>query len=102
MTIRCFGLRKLFVTLVLCCSVLTTGLLYSQDLAPVVPSSASDDAAPTVGASSGERDVSLRQLPANFLSDQKDIWLFPLSLARGKHWLPTIGVAAVTAGLLAA
>jgi membrane-associated phospholipid phosphatase len=36
------------------------------------------------------------------LNDQKGIWLFPVSLARGRHWLPTIAVVGVTAGLLAA
>ena len=48
-----------------------------------------------------ERQVSERQLPANFLHDQKDLWLFPVQLAHGHHWLPTLVVIGVTSGLLA-
>jgi hypothetical protein len=47
------------------------------------------------------RRVSLRQLPANLLADQKDIWLFPTNLVKGEHIWPTIGVAGVTAAFLA-
>src|SRR5712664_2690342 len=36
-----------------------------------------------------DRDVSWRTLPRNFLQDQKEIWLFPTQLAKGRHWLPT-------------
>ena len=46
------------------------------------------------------REVSWRKLPGNVLHDQKDIWLFPVQLARGRHWLPTVVVIGVTAGLL--
>ncbi len=49
-----------------------------------------------------DRDVSWHKLPGNFLHDQKDMWLFPVQLAHGKHWLPTAGVGGVTAGLIAA
>jgi len=48
-----------------------------------------------------ERDVSWRTLPRNFAQDQKDIWLFPLGLAKGRHWIPTLAVTGVTAGLIA-
>jgi membrane-associated phospholipid phosphatase len=48
-----------------------------------------------------DRSVSLRELPGNILADQKDIWLFPTKLAKGKHWWPTIGVLGVTAGFMA-
>jgi membrane-associated phospholipid phosphatase len=48
------------------------------------------------------RDVSWRQLPTNFLRDQKDLWLFPGQLAQGRHWLPTAVAVGVTAGLLVA
>jgi membrane-associated phospholipid phosphatase len=53
-----------------------------------------------VPASTG-REVTWRRLPANVLHDQKDLWLFPMQLARGRHWLPTAAVVGVTAGLLA-
>lgn len=38
---------------------------------------------------------------SNFLHDQKRLWLFPQSLARGKHWLPTAGFVLATGGLVA-
>ncbi len=47
------------------------------------------------------RSVSLRQLPGNILADQKDIWLFPTKIAKGKHIWPTIGIVGVTAGFVA-
>src|SRR5271169_1439772 len=47
-----------------------------------------------------DRSISLRELPGNLLADQKDIWLFPSKLAKGKHWWPTIGVLGVTAGFI--
>lgn len=49
-----------------------------------------------------ERDVSWRTLPQNFLEDQKEIWLFPGQLAKGRHWLPVLGVTGATAILIAA
>jgi membrane-associated phospholipid phosphatase len=49
-----------------------------------------------------ERDVSWRTFPRNFLQDQKDIWLFPLQLAQGRHWLPAVAVTGVTAALIVA
>ena len=47
-------------------------------------------------------DVSWRKLPKRVLRDQKDIWLFPTQLARGRYWLPTIGVVGGRAALIAA
>ena len=64
--------------------------------------SASADAPKQTATTAGERDVSWRTLPQNFLQDQKEIWLFPTQLAKGRHWLPTLGVAGATAILIAA
>ena len=50
---------------------------------------------------SSDRQISLRALPANFLSDQREIWLFPGQLAKGKHWLPTIAIVGITSALIA-
>jgi membrane-associated phospholipid phosphatase len=61
---------------------------------------------PTPGADrrpfnpSVERETTWRTLPRNFLQDQKDIWTFPVHLARGRHWIPTLAVAGVTTGLI--
>lgn len=42
-----------------------------------------------------------KQLAPNILRDQKDVWLFPVSVARGKHLKPTLVLIGVTAGLIA-
>lgn len=49
-----------------------------------------------------DRQVSWQSLPKDFLHDQKDIWSFPVQLARGRHWVPTIAITGVTAGLIVA
>jgi PAP2 superfamily protein len=56
----------------------------------------------TVSAPAASRDVSVGLLPANFLRDQEAIWLFPRELAAGRHWAPTVTVAAATFALLSA
>jgi membrane-associated phospholipid phosphatase len=48
-----------------------------------------------------DREVSLRKLPMNFLHDQKDMWLFPLELGKGHHWLPALFITGGTAVFLA-
>lgn len=66
-----------------------------------LPCSAMDAGPGPVCYSATDREVSLRKLPGNILADQKDIWLFPIKLAKGKHLWPTIGVLGITAGLMA-
>jgi len=39
-------------------------------------------------------------MPARFLHDEKDMWLFPVKLAEGKHWLPTAIIVGGTAAFL--
>ena len=48
------------------------------------------------------REVTWKSLPKDFLRDQKDIWTFPVQLAKGHHWLPTLTITGVTAGLIVA
>ena len=48
-----------------------------------------------------DREVSLRKLPMNFLHDQKDMWLFPLQLGKGRHWLPALFITGGTAIFIA-
>jgi membrane-associated phospholipid phosphatase len=50
---------------------------------------------------SPERSVSWTKLGPNILHDQKEIWLFPLSVARGHHLKPVLFLTVVTAGLVA-
>src|SRR2546429_8815038 len=44
-------------------------------------------------------DVSWKNFPTRILHDQKDIWLFPLQLAKGHYLIPSLAVAGGTAGL---
>lgn len=53
------------------------------------------------GDPASDRQVSWRSLPKDFLHDQKNIWLFPVGLAKGKHWIPTLAIAGTTAVLIA-
>src|SRR6266849_8304330 len=67
------------------------------------PQTAATDAPPQNSAPAGaEREVSWHTLPRNFLQDQKVVWLFPVQLGKGRHWLPALAVTGVTAGLIAA
>src|SRR5260370_24370772 len=54
-----------------------------------------DKAPPEPQATEAEREVSWRKLPRNFLQDHKYIWLFPVQLGKGRHWVPTIAVTGV-------
>jgi len=47
-------------------------------------------------------ELSWRQLPKRILQDQKDTWLFPTQLAKGRYWIPTLAVVSGTAGLIVA
>jgi membrane-associated phospholipid phosphatase len=81
------------------------GIVFACPLlrAQETPQAAADEARPqSTGPITAERDVSYRTLPRNFLQDQKDIWLFPLQLAKGHQWLPTLAVTGATAALIVA
>jgi hypothetical protein len=56
---------------------------------------------PAIAAPRGERAVSWKLLVPNLLHDQKQIWTFPAEVTTGKHWKPTLGFVAATAGLVA-
>ena len=88
----------------LCCvaclgSAFWCPLTGAQEVAQTSP----QEAAPRSSATAGtEREVSWHTLPRNFLQDQKDVWLFPMRVAQGRHWLPTLAATGATAGLIAA
>jgi len=48
-----------------------------------------------------ERPINWRTLVPDVVRDQRPIWTFPTQLARGQHWEPTLGIAAVFGGLVA-
>ena len=45
-------------------------------------------------------EVSWRKMPARFLHDEKDMWLFPVKLGKGKNWLPAAIVIGGTAAFI--
>jgi membrane-associated phospholipid phosphatase len=74
---------------------------FSQEPDPAaLPSQTAQTATHAPPGATSDRDVSLRALPKNILADQKDIWLFPTKLAKGKHWIPTISIVGVSAALI--
>jgi membrane-associated phospholipid phosphatase len=47
-----------------------------------------------------QREATWRSLPGDFLHDQKDLWTFPIQVAKGHHLLPTAVVVGGTVGLI--
>ena len=92
--------RSWLLPLVACLGIAFAGpALRAQE----APQTVAVDARPQSLAPAGaEREVSWRTLPRNVLQDQKDIWLFPVQLGKGRHWLPTLLVTGVTAALITA
>lgn len=73
----------------------------AQDSAPGLPDAPSQAKLEKHRDDPGaDRRVTWRSLPKDFLHDQKGIWLFPASLAQGRHWTPTIAITGITAGLI--
>jgi membrane-associated phospholipid phosphatase len=82
------------------CAVAGFGQERAEPL-PDAPVARSSDSGAQLGATP-DIDVSWKNLPTRILHDQKDIWLFPLQLAKGHYWIPSLAVAGGTAGLIAA
>src|SRR5271169_1861431 len=61
------------------------------------PSASGPAVAAPVSRITPEREISWRLLVPNLLQDQRQIWMFPVSVARGKHPKPTLAVVAITA-----
>lgn len=58
-------------------------------------------ALPPAPPASNSKTVSWKTLLPNIVHDQKPIWLFPVTVARGRHLLPLASFLAVTSGLVA-
>jgi hypothetical protein len=108
---RCRGLT-IFGFLVLCLA--QPALARARQAAGIPPLGSDQDAAsqapqdrsapPPAGSETTvatPREATWRKLPGNFLHDQKDMWLFPVKLAEGHHWLPTALVVGGTAAFIA-
>ena len=96
------GEKLWLLVLVLCAGIITTpNLAYAQDKPADLPDSPSESSRAKHG-DNVDREVTWRSLPKDFLQDQKNIWLFPTQLAKGRHWLPTLAIAGGTASLIVA
>ena len=98
-------LQTAFCLVLLCAigSVFSPHLQAQNSLAAALPDSPTPQLqanSPSSDDSASERQEGWRTLPKDFLHDQKEIWLFPTQLARGRHWIPTLAVAGGTVGLL--
>lgn len=73
-----------------------------QMAGPEAHSSLPDDPGQAVDTTTGtpQREATWRSLPGDFLHDQKDLWTFPLRLAKGHAVVPTLIVVGGTAGLI--
>jgi len=58
--------------------------------------------APQPAAAAPDRDVSWKRLPANLLSDQKNIWLFPAHLRHRTALISALAVVGLTAAMVVA
>jgi membrane-associated phospholipid phosphatase len=67
-----------------------------------LPADPGQSASPAVDTTTGvpQREATWRSLPGDFLHDQKDLWTFPLRLAKGHSLLPTAIVLGATVGLI--
>jgi membrane-associated phospholipid phosphatase len=93
----CGDLRKTVLLALLIAAVPAFCQDSADSSAPCASAGPSQPAAP----GPADRQVSLRTLPANLLADQKEIWIFPGHLAKGKHWFPTFAIVGVTSALIA-
>jgi hypothetical protein len=104
--VRCLGYSRSAAF-----SILSFALILSPKATPAQDLSSAASAQPQVanGASTStshsviapeDLEVSWRKMPARFLHDEKDMWLFPVKLAQGKHWLPTAIIVGGTAAFI--
>src|SRR5437899_8612027 len=93
-----------FSIVLFCCSLFwVPNRVWSQSGDTKLPDAPQSSRPPRDSSDSpAAREVTWRSLPKDFLRDQKDIWLFPVQLGKGKHWLPTLGITGATAGLIIA
>jgi membrane-associated phospholipid phosphatase len=74
----------------------------AQNPQPLTQASPNTDPNADPNAAATYQPVTWKNLPVRILGDQRGVWLFPLHLAKGEHWLPFLGVTGTTGGLIAA
>lgn len=75
--------------------------LWAQDSAHAEPPVTPPSVIPFLTSVEQDRPVSWPKIIPNLASDQKNIWLFPVRLAKGKYLVPTLAVVGTTAALIA-
>jgi hypothetical protein len=73
-----------------------------QTQSPSETATSSSASHPNTVPDPADLEVSWRKMPARFLHDEKEMWLFPVQLGKGKHWMPTAIVVGGTAAFIAA
>jgi hypothetical protein len=100
------GLPRLGVAAVILWFIFSPVSSHGQEISPHPAQTQSSDATSTSASSAratldpSDLEVSWRKMPARFLRDERDMWLFPAKLAQGKHWLPTAIIVGGTAAFL--
>jgi membrane-associated phospholipid phosphatase len=94
-TVRTLSVLALWL---MCCAVAR-----SQNISASLPDAPipTADAQRASTAAIDDIDISWKKLPRRVLTDQKNIWLFPTQVARGRYWVPTLAVIGGTAALIA-
>ena len=62
---------------------------------------AQTDASNNPNTNAQEAEITWKQIPSDILRAQKQVWLFPTKVVRGRHIGPTLLVLGSTAGLVA-
>lgn len=101
---------KRFLLIFACCLSLGNAVALAQDYInlpddpgqALLPQDPAQTAKPAVDITTGvvQREATWRSLPGDFLHDQKDLWTFPLRLAKGHALVPTLIVVGGTIGLI--
>jgi membrane-associated phospholipid phosphatase len=104
--VRFFALPRFAVSTLILLLTLSPVASHAQEISPepAQTQSATNTPAstPHTTLDPADLEVSWRKMPARFLHDEKDMWLFPVQLGKGKHWLPTAVVVGGTAAFIAA
>ena len=75
---------------------ISTAPEHTQATSNASPSASSTNATPDPA----DLEVSWRKMPARFLHDEKDMWLFPTKLGKAKNWIPTAIIIGGTAAFI--
>jgi membrane-associated phospholipid phosphatase len=79
---------------------------HAQEIATAPTEAQASTNAPTSGSPTNavpdpaDLEVSWRKMPARFLHDQKNMWLFPTKLGKAKNWIPTAIIVGGTAAFI--